>query len=674
MTRLRLLARPTEFARTLASLGLCGLLGSLAACNSDDPEVLQGQLLQMPVAGLDYATSSGLVGQTTASGQFGYHAGDTVTFSIGTLALATRTAAASMSLLDTPAGSGNALTASQPAALWMLHFLRSVDANHSLDAHIEISPALRTWAQAQPASLLSASTPLHTWAQAAAWPLPADWQTSWRVLLQARQSSTTGMPAKVVWPQMASGNHHTTALSASGQVLSFGEDWFQWNSGATTFTSADYIGGKLGRPTGTMAEPSGFTLTTTKQINERYFRYNPLPALVTGSAALDVAKLASGQNDNAIITTDGALWMWGPNNRGQLGVGDTTQRREATRVLVDGKKVRDVAIGGAHTLAITEDGALYAWGNGIAALGLGTLTSNVLNAQRVNLGAELATKVSTDANRSTLVLTASGQVYGFGSNDFGQLGLGDAALKIDQATPQRVTGLPTDQPVVDIYAGPLVSLFTMLDGSVYFAGQTSAGLGGWMQAGAVAQANGTYLISQLDETVRSTPQRLAHAPANVQQIQAASRHVLMLTRDQKVYGWGQHTLINGVLGLGPQAGYWRTTSTGSLAYEDPYYATPQEITTLTGQGIAQIQTITISSFALAQDGRVYGWGSTTNGRLARGVQSCDASLVPNNAGTSTTRYYMCHTPRVLDFSTTLGDLHTSTAAATAVLPAPATRP
>lgn len=672
MKRLRLSARPTEFPRTLVGIGLCGLLGTLAACGSDDPVVQQGQLLQMPVAGLDYTTSTGLSGQTTSSGQFDYHDGDTVTFRIGTLALATRTAGKTLSLLDTPAGAGNALTASQPTALWTLHFLRSVDANHSLDAKIEISPALRTWALAQPASTLSASTPLHTWAQAAAWPLPADWQTSWRVLLQARQSNST--TPKVVWPQMASGNHHTTALNATGQVLSFGEDWFQWNSGTTSYTSADYIGGKLGRPTGTMTEPSGFALTTTRQINERYFRYNPLPAQVTNSAALDVAKLASGQNDNAVITADGALWMWGPNNRGQLGVGDTTQRREATRVLVDGKKVRDVAIGGAHTLAITEDGALYAWGNGITALGLGTLTTNVLTAQRVNLGAELATKVSTDANRSTLVLTASGQVYGFGSNDFGQLGLGDAALRIDQAMPQRITGLPTDQPVVDIYAGPLVSLFTLLDGSVYFAGQTSAGLGGWMQTGAVVQANGTYLMDQLDEAVRSTPQRLPHAPANVQQIQAGSRHVLALTRDQKVYGWGQHTIINGVLGLGPQAGYWRTTSTGSLAYEDPYYATPQEITPLTGQGIAQIQTITISSFAMAQDGRVYGWGSTTNGRLARGVQSCDASLLPNNAGTSTTRYYMCHTPRVLDFSTTLSDLQTSTVAATAVLPAPAVRP
>ena len=642
----------------------------LIACGgSDDTPVEQGQLLQVRAAGLDYTTSTGLSGQTDGQGRFDFRAGDQITFRVGNLTLATLAAGKTASLMDAPT-----TASSVPTSLWMLHFLRSVDADHSLDANIEISPALRTWALAQPSSSLTANTPLHTWAQAAAWPLAADWKISWRVWLQARQTTGGSSPAKVVWPQIASGNHHTIALSASGQVLSVGEDWFQWNAGAISFTTADYIGGKLGRPTGTMTEPSGFTLTTTRQINERYFRYNPLPAQVVGSAALDVAKLVSGQNDNAVITTHGALWMWGPNNRGQLGLGDTAQRRVATRVVVDGKKVRDVAMGGAHTLAITEDGALYAWGNGIGALGLGPLTANVLTPQRVNLGTELASKVSTDANRHTLVLTASGQVLAFGSNDFGQLALGDAALRLDQDTPQRITTLPTGQPVVDVFAGPLLSLFVMLDGSVYFAGQTSEGHAGWLQAGTQAQTNGTYLTTSLDATPRTTPQRLPHAPANVQQIQAGSRHVLALTRDQKVWGWGQHTLNHGVLGLGPQAGYWRTSTAGALLYEDPYYATPQEITTLTGQGIAQIQTLTISSFAVAHDGRLYGWGSTTNGRLARGLQSCDANLIPNSAGTSTSRAFMCHTPRVLDLSTTLGELHTSTVAATAVLPAPATRP
>ena len=69
-----------------------------------------------------------------------------------------------------------------------------------------------------------------------------------------------------------------------------------------------------------------------------------------------------------VVTTCGAVWGCGEGERGQLGVGDRADRHAPVRVggeeAFGQSKVRMVACGNFHTVAVTEEGAVWSWGSG----------------------------------------------------------------------------------------------------------------------------------------------------------------------------------------------------------------------------------------------------------------------------------------------------------------------
>ena len=81
-----------------------------------------------------------------------------------------------------------------------------------------------------------------------------------------------------------------------------------------------------------------------------------------------VSTVTTALNYTMVLTTCGAVWGCGAGDYGQLGVGDTADRH--VPVLVgDNKafgqsKVRMVACGNCHTMAVTEEGAVWSWGHG----------------------------------------------------------------------------------------------------------------------------------------------------------------------------------------------------------------------------------------------------------------------------------------------------------------------
>ena len=73
----------------IASAFLVGCGGS----DGDSTSTTQtGTFVDAPVSGLEYSTSSGISGTTDAAGHFNYTAGDSVTFSVGNVALGSSTA------------------------------------------------------------------------------------------------------------------------------------------------------------------------------------------------------------------------------------------------------------------------------------------------------------------------------------------------------------------------------------------------------------------------------------------------------------------------------------------------------------------------------------------------------------------------------------------------------
>ena len=104
--------------------------------------------------------------------------------------------------------------------------------------------------------------------------------------------------------------------------------------------------------------------------NERQDRLVPTQIAgeaLGGSAAVLVG---AGGCHSVAVMIDGALWVWGYGRYGQLGLGDATNRLVPVRVGADeafgASPVLMATCGNLHTLAVTQAGTLWAWGQGLA--------------------------------------------------------------------------------------------------------------------------------------------------------------------------------------------------------------------------------------------------------------------------------------------------------------------
>lgn len=77
-------------------------------------------------------------------------------------------------------------------------------------------------------------------------------------------------------------------------------------------------------------------------------------------AAEDVRTAAFGGGNRAILKTDGSLWMWGAGARGQLGNGTTEASNKPIKVMED---VAQISLGASFTAAVKTDGSLWTWGD-----------------------------------------------------------------------------------------------------------------------------------------------------------------------------------------------------------------------------------------------------------------------------------------------------------------------
>jgi hypothetical protein len=105
-------------------------------------------------------------------------------------------------------------------------------------------------------------------------------------------------------------------------------------------------------------------------------------------------------------------------------------KESAIPVLVcslDGVRIRSVACGRQHTVAVAEDGSIFSWGkNSNGQCGLGHANS-VYSPQPVAdlLRDDVRIQCAAAGSAHTICASESGVLYSFGRGDEGQLGLGD---------------------------------------------------------------------------------------------------------------------------------------------------------------------------------------------------------------------------------------------------------
>ncbi|MBI4492930.1 MAG: IPT/TIG domain-containing protein, partial [Chloroflexi bacterium] len=239
------------------------------------------------------------------------------------------------------------------------------------------------------------------------------------------------------------------------------------------------------------------------------------PVQVSGLSG--VIAVSAGWQHSLALKNDGTVWAWGNNRFGQLGDGTSSTVR-TTPVQVSGLSgVVAIAAGGYHSLALKNDGTVWAWGaNWYGALGDGTATNRLTPVQVPGLSGVMAVAAGS---AHSLALKGDGTVWAWGGNYSGQLGDGTTVTTgcYSRPTPVQVSGLSGASAIA---AGASHSLALKSDGTVWAWGYNGYGqLGDGTTTGhatpvqvsglrgATALAGGLYhtLAVQADAGLTPTP-------------------------------------------------------------------------------------------------------------------------------------------------------------------------
>ena len=143
-------------------------------------------------------------------------------------------------------------------------------------------------------------------------------------------------------------------------------------------------------------------------------RHNPVQIMD------DVVSISAGNSYSAAIKSDGSLWMWGSNHMGQLGNGTTTNLHTPGMIAADLGEWVMVSAGNVHTMAIRYDGTLWAWGNNDAGqLGNGTTEDWHVPLRVMHDVAYVSVSDGTNfpGGEYTMAITNDGTLWAWGAND-----------------------------------------------------------------------------------------------------------------------------------------------------------------------------------------------------------------------------------------------------------------
>jgi alpha-tubulin suppressor-like RCC1 family protein len=308
--------------------------------------------------------------------------------------------------------------------------------------------------------------------------------------------------------------------------------------------------------------------------------------------------VAAGDSSSFVLKANGTVWGWGNQLNGRLGDGQNRDNsRTQPRPVLGLSAIRQIAIGGAHGLALRGDGVVLAWGaNGDGRLGNGQESGAEATPIRVP---GLAGVVAVAAGvASSMALRGDGTVFAWGLNAAGQLGMGDDASR---AIPTQVPGL---SGIRTIAAGGGQAFAIRQDGTVFAWGNNRDG-----QLGLGGAASGGYVLSPRPV--------VALAGSNVTAIAVGSFHTVALVADGSVRTFGASNV--------GQAGS-PTGVDGFGAF--PLPIRPAGIDSVTAVAAGQYHTL-----ALRGDGTALSWGNASEGRLGDGSSGrSQSSSLPGLVG------------------------------------------
>lgn len=292
-----------------------------------------------------------------------------------------------------------------------------------------------------------------------------------------------------------------------------------------------------------------------------------IPAPVAGGHTF--TWIATGFTYTCGVRVDGKVLCWGGRSSGAIGDGvdDPVGRALEPQEVDSDETFRFVTAGHSHVCALTVDGRAYCWGVGTS----GRLGNGSVSKQTRPVAVEQDDLVFVDlvaAHSHTCGLTTTGSVYCWGSNEYGQLGIGGGGGAA-ASYPTQVSGGLTFRSLIQGAANATCAI--TVDGVTYCWG-----------------AGENHVLGTGDEKVRSGPTPVLGGKPEFASVAGSSTHTCAVTVGGAAYCWGIND--QGHLGNGTQ---------------DP---SPLPGLVAGGLSFSSISVGSLISCGITTDGEAYCWG------------------------------------------------------------------
>jgi len=227
------------------------------------------------------------------------------------------------------------------------------------------------------------------------------------------------------------------------------------SAAVVTFTTGT-VSAATGLTFATVSAGTGHTCAVTTEGTAYCWGYNANGQLGDGTATtqlspvavaggLSLATVSAGSDHTCGLTPTGAAYCWGYNGSGALGDGTTTTDRTSPVAVGGGLSFGAVSLGVRHTCGVTPADAVYCWGlNAEGQLGVDTGTAlqqcggtSQCSTTPVAVGGGLSFTSVSAGYTHTCGVTTAGAAYCWGANSYGQLGDGTTT---ERTSPVAVAG------------------------------------------------------------------------------------------------------------------------------------------------------------------------------------------------------------------------------------------
>lgn len=329
-------------------------------------------------------------------------------------------------------------------------------------------------------------------------------------------------------PQVSVGGSHTVSLRVDGSVWTWGQNTYGQLGTNDTISRDDPVKVVFDNNVKIKAVSAGKDYSLALDTNgnvwgwgkNTYYEIGQVnqtkvlkPRMITKN--VNIVNISAGANTSVMIADDGTIYTYGLNSDGQAGTGDYTSK-VANKANYDCLNVIDISAGNAHVMVLKADGTVWVTGSNA----YGQLGDNNKSVKQVNIYQKVElpeTIVYIEAGEnSCFAISNTGNVYAWGQNNYGQLGVAD---KQNRYEPQKIDTLSN---IREISSGVNHTIARDGNGYVYVSGTNKHGELG-------TGNNDSKITYDRINTINT-----------IMDISAGQNYSVVALKDGSVWGWGDY--------------------------------------------------------------------------------------------------------------------------------------